>query len=250
MTKLSQRNNLKFEQSGSQWSIVKLLNRTWLGSAVREIKSEKLVMTSMNYNLRTRTDAVGVRVLSIPCQQDKNCCSVSKSKFFSRHRSFPFRLFCLVSSIRPTRRTSWKDFQVKYWNKNKPATVVLVCPPDTIPKKMHLSLSLKGNWYIPSDIYDNRKSSSFSILSSRACVQMPHVSRSQHGKESFNQLPQMAFQWWHLNHVEKLTTSSSIHQQRDTELAQVGHSTGRQWLAPLSRIHKSQTVAETFRNKQ
>ena len=124
------------------------------------------------------------------------------------------------------------------------------CPPDTIPKKMHLSLSLKGNWYIPSDIYDNRKSSSFSILSSRACVQMPHVSRSQHGKESFNQLPQMAFQWWHLNHVEKLTTSSSIHQQRDTELAQVGHSTGRQWLAPLSRIHKSQTVAETFRNKQ
>ena len=39
-------------------------------------------MTSMNYNLRTRTDAVGVRVLSIPCQQDKNCCSLSKSKFF------------------------------------------------------------------------------------------------------------------------------------------------------------------------
>ena len=167
------------------------------------------------------------------------------SKFFETP-VVPVSSFCLTWSIRGSRPTSWKDFQVKYWNKNKPATMVLVCPPDTIQKKMHLSLSLKGNWYIPSDIYVNSKSSSFSILSSQGCVQMPHVSRSQHGKESFNQLPQMAFSWWHLNHVEKLTTmSSSSHQQRDT-LAQVGHSTARQWLAPLSRIHKSQT----FWNKQ
>jgi hypothetical protein len=46
-------------------------------------------------------------------------------------------------------------------------------------------------------------------------------------KNLSNQLPQMAFQWWHVNHVEKLTISSSIHQRRDTESAQVGHSTAR-----------------------